>query len=299
MNAPKQDGPPNPPADVIVGIDLGTTHSLVAHCTEAGPRILESPGSTPGSERQRSLPSVVRLLAAAGGGYEVAALGREAREHAREFPTTTLHSIKRLMGRGVADLGDDRDYLPYAVVEGPHNTARVALPPGPKSEIQNPKSAITVTPQEISAIILRELKRWADAALGVDVTEAVITVPAYFDDAQRQATRDAGRLAGLNVRRIVNEPTAAALAYGLGVGEADGKQKSRKAGKQESSHAVKLGQGSGTSVPVDQPKTVSLNTKLNPEACTSEAGPNPQPPSPQPPPSQTVAIYDLGGGTFD
>ncbi|MEM7625079.1 MAG: Hsp70 family protein [Planctomycetota bacterium] len=278
MDAKTQEKPSDTTVEPIVGIDLGTTNSLVAHCTEAGPVILESP------EGERSLPSVVRLLAAAGGGYEVAALGRDARAHAREFPTTTLHSVKRLMGRGVADLGDDLAYLPYAVVEGPHATARVALPPrehplgDPGAPEPEADPSATVTPQEISAIILRELKRWADAALGRDVIKAVVTVPAYFDDAQRQATRDAGRLAGFNVLRIVNEPTAAALAYGLGV-----------ANQAPTEKPASVTRGPGG--------TISLNTKINPEACAADAEVTvPQDPTPH---SQTVAIYDLGGGTFD
>lgn len=307
MDANTQEKQQDKPRDIIVGIDLGTTNSLVAHCTEAGPMVIESPAG------ERSLPSVVRLLAQgsgaaggsagaapaseAGGRYTVEALGREARAHAQEFPTTTLHSVKRLMGRGVADLGDDLDYLPYAVVEGPHETARVALPlpefssQGSGTSAPVSTSPVTVTPQEISAIILRELKRWADAALGTDVTKAVVTVPAYFDDAQRQATRDAGRLAGLNVLRIVNEPTAAALAYGLGLDGEHGRNIKPPA------------QGSGTpggSVPAGESKIISLNTKLNPEACASDPETrSSQPATPNSPPSQTVAIYDLGGGTFD
>lgn len=266
--------------DPIIGIDLGTTNSLVAHCTEAGPVILESPD--PG--RARSLPSVVRLLAAADqtqgqAPYTVEALGQAARDRAVEFPTTTLHSVKRLMGRSITDLGDDLKHLPYPVVEGPQHTARIALP----VEGDNPASPLTITPQEVSAILLRELKRWADAALKTDVTRAVITVPAYFDDAQRQATRDAGRLAGLQVLRIVNEPTAAALAYGLGVHDAPPTTSTQK---------PNLSQGG----------SLSLSTKLNPEACASDAHPDDAPPAssakPQPA-AQTVAIYDLGGGTFD
>ncbi|MEM8738451.1 MAG: Hsp70 family protein [Planctomycetota bacterium] len=265
-----------------MGIDLGTTNSLVAHCTEAGPVLLTSP------EGERSLPSVVRLLASAEGpGYRVEALGQEARRHAVEHPTTTLHSVKRLMGRSVTDLAEDLPHLPYRVVEGSHQTARVALPgPTDPATASTPNSApaapaeATVTPQEVSAILLRELKRWAEHALQTPVARAVITVPAYFDDAQRQATRDAGRLAGLDVLRIVNEPTAAALAYGLGL---------RSGAASEPAPAAASPNAGGS---------ISLNTKLRPEACAAEREPASAPP-PDPAGSQTIAVYDLGGGTFD
>ena len=179
----------------IIGIDLGTTNSLVAHCDEAGPRILSA------HEGERILPSVVRLSEEG----QIEAIGAEARRHAVEYPERTVFSVKRLMGRGRDDVEDELAYLPYRIVEGAHETARIAV--GNKQ----------VSPQKISAFILAELRRRAEAALGRSVRKAVVTVPAYFDDAQRQATRDAGRIAGLDVVRIVNEPTAAALAYGIGV----------------------------------------------------------------------------------
>lgn len=191
----------------IVGIDLGTTFSLVAIAEwpadapagERGPRVLPD-------ERGRALcPSVVRLAPGA-----APVVGWDAREAAAENPRNTIASVKRLMGRGVRDAAGDIAGLSYRVVEGPGDTARVALPDGS-----------TVSPQEVSAHILAHLKRQAERALGVPIGKAVVTVPAYFDDAQRQATRDAGRLAGLDVVRIVNEPTAAALAYGLGLRGAD------------------------------------------------------------------------------
>ena len=247
--------------------------------------------------------------------WTLAALGHAARDHALEFPTTTLHSTKRLLGRSAADLAEDLPHLPYAVVEGPHDTARIALPPNIQSKILDQKSKITVTPQEVAALLLRELKRWAEAALGTEVTRAVITVPAYFDDAQRQATRDAGRLAGLNVLRLVNEPTAAALAYGLGLGVGSRESGSGKTGPDTNDQAPAgdphpqkptfTERGSPPKTP--PPKTLSLNTKTNPAACTADPDTStPQPlnsstpaPAPAPPPSQTVAIYDLGGGTFD
>ena len=197
----------------IVGIDLGTTNSLVAICDERGPRIIPD-------ERGRALlPSVVRYDYGAGTletGFSLApTVGHDARDHAAEHPATTIASVKRLMGRSKADAAADLPFLPYRVVEGPHNTARIALPPPPGGHQPH-----LVLPQEVSAAILRTLKEQATAALGLEVTKAVVTVPAYFDDAQRQATRDAGRLAGLEVVRIVNEPTAAALAYGIGVATA-------------------------------------------------------------------------------
>ncbi|MBX3407575.1 MAG: Hsp70 family protein [Phycisphaeraceae bacterium] len=184
----------------IVGIDLGTTNSLVAVAgwDDPAPRIL------PDEHGRAMLPSVVRF--AADGTGRVEAIGDEARAQAVRFPERTVSSVKRLMGRSARDAAADIPYLSFAVVEGEHQTARVQLPGGR-----------TISPQEVSAIILRRLKEQASRALGVEVRKAVVTVPAYFDDAQRQATRDAGRLAGLDVVRIVNEPTAAALAYGLGV----------------------------------------------------------------------------------
>lgn len=186
--------PHTPDAEPIIGIDLGTTNSLVAWCDATGPRMIESPAG------QAILPSVVRFDPTGGAPQ---AVGEEARRHAVEFPEHTIFSAKRLMGRGVEAVRGELNYLPYQVVEGERNTARIAV------------GKRIYTPQEISAYILRELKQWAGAHFGREVRKAVITVPAYFDDAQRQATRDAGRIAGLEVVRIVNEPTAAALAYDL------------------------------------------------------------------------------------
>ena len=180
--------------DVIVGIDLGTTNSLVAVLDEGGPRVLGDDAIVPSAVRYGADGSVV--------------VGREARQRAVEFPRETITSAKRLMGRSLADVREEAEQLPYDVVEGEGHTARVRLPNGK-----------VVSPQEVSAEILRYLKAKASEALGFEVKKAVVTVPAYFDDAQRQATRDAGRLAGLEVVRIVNEPTAAALAYGLGMGK--------------------------------------------------------------------------------
>ncbi len=187
--------------DPIVGIDLGTTNSLAAFCDERGPRVLESEG-------RRIIPSVVRYELDERGSVRTV-VGGVASEGAVEHPRTTISSAKRLMGRSRSDASDDLAYLSYRVVEDEHAQARIAVPLGERDLI--------VSPQEVSAQILGELRRIASDALGCEVRRAVVTVPAYFDDAQRQATRDAGRLAGLEVVRIVNEPTAAALAYGLGL----------------------------------------------------------------------------------
>lgn len=192
-----------PPADgPIVGIDLGTTNSLVAVSHWGEDR---SPRCLPDEQGRVMLPSVVRFNADGS-----ATIGHEARAEAVLHPLTTISSIKRLMGRSMRDAGPDLPYLSYSIVEGANQTARIQLPAAGSS------ASRTVSPQEVSAMILRDLKGRASRTLGVDVRRAVVTVPAYFDDAQRQATRDAGRLAGLDVVRIVNEPTAAALAYGLG-----------------------------------------------------------------------------------
>jgi len=171
----------------IVGIDLGTTNSLVAVMDLTGPRILSG-----------IVPSVVSVTESG----EVIA-GAEAREMLITHPERTVYSVKRLMGRGVSDVQDELKLFPFPVVAGSESVLKLKL--GDK----------VMTPPEISAHILRKLKEDAEDVLGADITQAVITVPAYFNDAQRQATKDAGRIAGLEVLRLVNEPTAAALAYGL------------------------------------------------------------------------------------
>jgi len=160
--------------------------------TPSGPEIIRS------DDGEVLIPSVVAL----GDNSEVT-VGSDARRHAVENPLTTFHSIKRLMGRGIEDIRDDIDYLPYPIVAGPQGMAAVEV------------DGQVITPQELSAMILAEVRSRASKSLASEITQAVITVPAYFDDAQRQASRDAGQIAGLDVRRIINEPTAAALAYGL------------------------------------------------------------------------------------
>ena len=171
----------------IVGIDLGTTNSLVAVMDLTGPRILSG-----------IVPSVVSVTESG----EVIA-GVEAREMLITHPERTVYSVKRLMGRGAGDVQDELKLFPFHIVAGSESVLKLQL--GDK----------VMTPPEVSAYILRRLKEDAEDVLGADVTQAVITVPAYFNDAQRQATKDAGRIAGLEVLRLVNEPTAAALAYGL------------------------------------------------------------------------------------
>ncbi len=177
-----------------VGIDLGTTYSLIAYLDpQTG-----APKCIPGPHGSTLCPSVVSVDT--DGGILV---GNPARERLLTHPDRTIYSVKRLMGRGVADIQDELTRFPFRIDEKSSNVIRVRL--GDK----------LFTPPEISAYILRELKSWAEKYFSDTVDRAVITVPAYFNDAQRQATKDAGRLAGLEVLRLVNEPTAAALAYGL------------------------------------------------------------------------------------
>ncbi len=171
----------------IVGIDLGTTNSLVAVMDLTGPRILSG-----------IVPSVVSVKK----NDEIVA-GKEARELLITQPERTVYSVKRLMGRGLNDIGEELKLFPFRIAPESQRVLRLQL------------GDVLMTPPEVSAHILLKLKHDAEAALGEPVTQAVITVPAYFNDAQRQATKDAGRIAGLEVLRLVNEPTAAALAYGL------------------------------------------------------------------------------------
>src|SRR5271167_284513 len=197
----------------IVGIDLGTTNSLVAYMEGERPVVI------PGEDGVNLVPSVVALDE-----RDQIIVGSAARKYLIETPERAVYSVKRLMGRGVEDIRGELKLFPFRLAEdlAPGEVLRIKL--GDK----------TFTPPEISAFILRQLKRNAERYFAAPVTKAVITVPAYFNDAQLQATKDAGRIAGLEVLRLVNEPTAAPLAYGL-----------------------------------DQKQT------------------------------ETVAVYDLGGGTFD
>ncbi len=174
----------------IVGIDLGTTNSLVAYMADGHPRVI------PGRNERTMVPSVVAMT---DNGLIV---GDPAKEHLTRSPERTVYSVKRFMGRSLEDVKDELAYFPYHLTEQ-GGVIRIKL--GEK----------TYSPPQISAMILKELKQRAEAHLGESITKAVITVPAYFNDSQRQATKDAGMIAGLEVLRIINEPTAASLAYGL------------------------------------------------------------------------------------
>ncbi len=176
----------------IIGIDLGTTNSCVSVMEGNEPIVIAN------SEGKRTTPSVIGFID--GGERKV---GDPAKRQAITNPTKTVSSIKRFMGETYDRLTKEIARVPYKVVKGDNNTPRVDI------------DGRLYTPQEISAIILQKMKKTAEEYLGQEVTDAVITVPAYFNDAQRQATKEAGEIAGLNVKRIINEPTAAALAYGL------------------------------------------------------------------------------------
>ncbi len=174
----------------IVGIDLGTTNSLVAYMDGDVPRVIH------GKNGEAKVPSVVGLT---DNGIVV---GEPAKEHLIRDPSRTIYSVKRFMGKSLSDVSEELKYFPYNLQE---KGGVIRIQVGDK----------TYSPPQVSAMILKELKRRAEAHLGEDITKAVITVPAYFNDSQRQATKDAGLIAGLEVLRIINEPTAASLAYGL------------------------------------------------------------------------------------
>ena len=176
----------------IIGIDLGTTNSCVSVMEGTSPVVIAN------AEGMRTTPSVVAFTKS---GERL--VGQAAKRQSVTNPKNTVYSIKRFMGRQMGEVSDEAKSVPYAVVAGDNNTARVEV------------EGRMYSPPEVSAMILQKMKQTAEDYLGEKVTEAVITVPAYFNDAQRQATKDAGEIAGLTVRRIINEPTAAALAYGL------------------------------------------------------------------------------------
>ena len=184
----------------IIGIDLGTTNSCVSVMEGSEPVVIAN------SEGHRTTPSVVAFTD--NGERKV---GEPAKRQAITNPQRTVYSIKRFMGETYDKVAAEMRRVPYKVVQGPNNTPRIDI------------DGKTYTPQEISAMILQKMKKTAEDYLGQTVTEAVITVPAYFSDSQRQATKEAGEIAGLKVRRIVNEPTAAALAYGLDKKKSDAK----------------------------------------------------------------------------
>nr|MBC7611790.1 Hsp70 family protein [Pseudopedobacter sp.] len=202
--------------DIIVGIDLGTTNSLVAFINPDGDaKVINDAG------KGVLVPSIVHFDK--NGDVLV---GNEAKEFLISDPQNTIFSVKRLLGRSYQDVQKHQDYFSYKIIDDTNDESLVKIKVGDTF----------YTPIDLSALILKELKARAEHALKTNVSKAVITVPAYFNDSQRQATRDAGKLAGLDVLRIVNEPTAASLAYGIG---------------------------------------------LNPDE------------------EKTIAVYDLGGGTFD
>ncbi|MDD2408430.1 MAG: Hsp70 family protein, partial [Tepidiphilus sp.] len=178
----------------IIGIDLGTTNSCVAVMENGKPKVIEN------SEGARTTPSVVAYLEDG----EIL-VGAPAKRQAITNAANTIFAVKRLIGRKFDDPEVQKDIklMPYKIVRADNGDAWV--------EVRGKK----ISPQQVSAEILRKMKKTAEDYLGEEVTEAVITVPAYFNDAQRQATKDAGRIAGLDVKRIINEPTAAALAYGM------------------------------------------------------------------------------------
>ena len=184
----------------IIGIDLGTTNSCVAVMEGNEPVVINN------SEGKRTTPSIVAFIA--DGERKV---GEPAKRQAITNPTKTISSIKRFMGSSFDEVSSEIKRMPYEVVKGDNNTPKVKI------------DDRTFTPQEISAMVLQKMKRTAEDHLGTDVTGAVITVPAYFNDAQRQATKEAGEIAGLEVKRIINEPTSAALAYGLDKKDVDQK----------------------------------------------------------------------------
>jgi len=250
--------------DIVIGIDLGTTNSLVAVCDDTGPRVLRDEAG------QGCLPSF--LTFDPNGAVTV---GEQAKQHAVENPLSSIFSIKRLMGRGFDELtaSGELAHLPFRVVKR-------ASEVGSTSAQQRDVAAVEIngrllTPPEISALVLRALRERACQQLGGDIRKAVITVPAYFDDAQRQATRDAGRIAGLEVVRIINEPTAAALAYGLGVREQDDNARGSEAGADRPAT---------TALPLAERGGAGELSGLTGERRAHES---------------VVAVYDLGGGTFD
>ncbi len=184
----------------IIGIDLGTTNSCVSVMEGNEPVVI------PNAEGKRTTPSVIAFVE--GGEIKV---GDPAKRQAVTNPHKTIYSIKRFMGNKYSESQKEADRVPYKVVKGDNNTPRVDI------------EGRLYTPQELSAMILQKMKKTAEDYLGQDVTQAVITVPAYFNDAQRQATKEAGEIAGLKVERIINEPTAASLAYGLDKKDTDQK----------------------------------------------------------------------------
>ncbi|MEE8170236.1 MAG: Hsp70 family protein [Phycisphaerae bacterium] len=253
----------------IIGIDLGTTFSLVAYCDASGPRVIRD------ADGDARVPSVLRFDEDGS-----VTIGWEAREQAVEYPRETVYSVKRLMGIGLDQLEREVPFLTYRVG---HPADAVAAGVASAEDPANAGRDIVaveingrwLTPQEISALLLRELKTRAERHLGQPVRKAVVTVPAYFDDSQRQATRDAGRIAGLDVVRIVNEPTAAALAYGLGI-------RGSSASPQDPFRSTEV-------LPIGDKSKCTGASEAPADAGSSDDRM----------PAATIAVYDLGGGTFD
>ncbi len=288
--------------DLIVGIDLGTTFSLVAYLSERGPQIIRD------DRGEGRLPSVISIIEADPSGSAAASIagqcaaaemprsdgrlglrvGWEARAHALEQPRTTVYSVKRLIGKSLAEIERELPFLAYAVGSGPRDSVRVEL------------HGRAYAPEEISAVILSELKARAERHLGRPVRKAVITVPAYFDDAQRQATRNAGAVAGLDVVRIINEPTAAALAYGVGVRGA-AEPTATSTGRVLEFTRTRAAGALGVALPLPQCNSAADADKLDEPgelaaSASAPAAPSGAAGSAQ---EQLVAVYDLGGGTFD
>jgi molecular chaperone DnaK len=180
----------------ILGIDLGTTNSCMAVMEGGEPVVLEN------SEGARTTPSIVAFTKS---GERV--VGQAAKRQAVTNPQNTVFSVKRFMGRKFDEVGEEAKRVPYKIVKAANGDAHIQVKSGNETK--------TFSPPEVSAMILAKLKADAEAKLGETITQAVITVPAYFNDSQRNATKDAGKIAGLEVLRIINEPTAASLAYGL------------------------------------------------------------------------------------
>ena len=249
-----QDGSLEKPQDVIVGIDLGTTNSLVAYMRQGQPVCVRA------ADGQHTLvPSVVHF--AADGSILV---GDAAKDKLLTDPAHTIYSVKRLMGKSYRDVAGTEGFFGYQILSDDTDSLV-------KIRVRDR----FYTPIELSALILRELKSRVEAELNAPVTRAVITVPAYFNDNQRQATRDAGRLAGLDVLRIINEPTAAALAYGIGSPPLPplGGEEYLEPGLENSQ--------------VTSPGDASMAGNLRSPSVQEAA------------PAEVVAVYDLGGGTFD
>lgn len=264
-------------SEVIVGIDLGTTFSLVAYADARGPQVIRD------NNGDGRVPSVV-LFTDDGR----AIVGWEARNHAVEHPQNTVYSVKRLMGIGLEQLRAEAPHLTYRV--GRRSDPAGAEASDPATDGRD-VAAVWVnekwlTPQEISALVLRELRQRAETHLGRPIRKAVITVPAYFDDSQRQATRDAGRIAGLEVVRIINEPTAAALAYGLGEGAAADDAPNSGMAADVKMPPVNPARAGAISLPVGDKSKCAGPPGGSSGALASD-------------PPATIAVYDLGGGTFD